>query len=823
MKKDTSHKILSRIVDIRPEEVSLSLLLFFYFFMVTLTAYIILPIKKSLFLQTLKPDKLPYAYLLEALLIGFVVSLNSKLLHTMKRQFYISVSLIFFIINLILFWVLLKKVPWLPLIFWLWEDIFLATSVTQFWIVVNDLFHPYQAKRLVTFFVSGGLLGGIVGSFSVWRLARTIGTENLLLVCPFALAFCLLLVNVVYRVLRKGKEEEKRKRKLKVGYSKSFQTFIKNRYLVILAGIMASAIVVTTLIDFQFNNIVYLKFPAKDAKTAFFGIFLMCLNVFAYLLHILATNRILKFFGIRVALLIAPFILLICSVTVFLVPMASLIYWGVIARGADKSLSHSLNQSVRELLYIPISPEVKYRAKLFIDMFINKLAKGFGAVLILVFFTFLHFNLKQISLFTIIFCLSWILLNMMITREFVGIVKNELKIKWIDADRMVSEKIDVDMTKLVFDTLQSKERSSVLYAMNLFDLIKKDKMSPGLRKLISNKSGEVRASSMDSLFELDGEVFLPESEDALDPETLDKEVKEIMSLDVYQQLMEEHIRKVTSEESKEAVVKKMEAAKVLGMMKPGPELIRNLKKLLKDKSPEVVRYAIESAGKLKARELVPHIIPQLKSPALQHVASRALEDFGDRITGTLKDYLGDQEENIRVRKAIPEILSRMGTQRAADVLVQELAKSNKEVEPEIIEALNSIRSKNPGVQFQEKVIQPEILQEIKKSYLILIELFSVKGDEKKALLAPDLENSLARSLRNIFTLISLIYQKEDIDRAYQNISAGTKRSIDYSIELLDNILKREVKEFLIPLIDDIPFENKVKRCKKLLKSLESEL
>jgi len=47
-----------------------------------------------------------------------------------------------------------------------------------------------------------------------------------------------------------------------------------------------------------------------------------------------------------------------------------------------------------------------------------------------------------------------------------------------------------------------------------------------------------------------------------------------------------------------------------------------------------------------------------------------------------------------------------------------------------------------------------------------------------------------------------------------------KKSIDYSIELLDNIIKREIMEVLLPLIDDIPLEDKVKKGKKLLKSLE---
>jgi hypothetical protein len=57
-------------------------------------------------------------------------------------------------------------------------------------------------------------------------------------------------------------------------------------------------------------------------------------------------------------------------------------------------------------------------------------------------------------------------------------------------------------------------------------------------------------------------------------------------------------------------------------------------------------------------------------------------------------------------------------------------------------------------------------------------------------------------------------------KAYQNICTGAKKAIDNSIELLENLVKREIIEVLIPLIDDIPLEDKVRKCKKLLKALE---
>jgi len=224
--------------------------------------------------------------------------------------------------------------------------------------------------------------------------------------------------------------------------------------------------------------------------------------------------------------------------------------------------------------------------------------------------------------------------------------------------------------------------------------------------------------------------------------------------------------------------------------------------------------------KLKKREIVPFIISHLKKPATERVASQCLVRYGTKILGSLKDYLADRDEDVRIRRAIPDIIFRIGTQRAADLMALELKKRGRDVESDLIEALYRLRTKDHNIQFRYQDIVPEILVLIKKSYLIMLEIHDLMSDKKRVNLVSDLENSLARSLKHIFELLSLIYPHDDILKAYQNISSGTKKAIDYSIELLDNILKRELKEFIIPLIDDIPFDDKVKRCRKMLKALE---
>jgi AAA family ATP:ADP antiporter len=815
--EDRLSRTLSRIADVRPGESRTALLLFLYFFLITFPAYIVKPVKVSLFFVSFSDRFLPLPYLLTALLIGFVVGLNLKLLRTLPRRRFISLSIAFFIAGFVLFWLLwvVLKANWngLSLIYWFWSDVFIATSVTQFWITVNDVLHPHQAKRLVGFFVSGGLLGGFGGALLAWNLARAIGTENLLLFCPAVLVLTLIVVNLVY-VDRSGEDDRGAAADSGRGLAGSFEGFHivrKNRYLLLMAGLLGAGAVVGTLIELQFNTILRWRFPSRDPRTAFLGSFFAALLLVSYLVQLFGTGRILRRFGVRAGLLVAPVVLLAGAASVFLFPTASLIVWAVLIKGADKGLENSLSQSARELLYLPVPADIKYKAKMFVDMFINKFSTALGALLFFLFYTVFHVGLASISFITIVFLVLSLLLVRVIFGEYVGVVKKDLERRWEDGEKVVAERMDVDSARLVFDTIQSRERSSVLYTMNLFDLVRKDKLTPELKEVLVGKDGELRARSMDSLLDVGGGSFFAGMEDVLADEEFGTQIKEVFELEAYRKVMGEHLEKAAGE-GRESEVERMEAAKVLGMMMPEPRVIRQLGRFLRDPSPDVLNYALDSAARLKRKELIPLIIQQLGNPLTRQVARDALAAYGGRILGALVRNLKDPKQNISVRRALPEVLARMGTQRAADALAAELVNGHDEIEPEIIEALYRIRSGTPGIVFREKRIVPAILAQVRMGFKVLLE--SRPGE------APG--SRLAFRIKRIFDLLSLIYPSEDIVKAYQNICQGTRKSIDYSLELLDNVVRKDIKEFLFPLIEDLPPEEKIRRCRKLFRALEKK-
>ena len=240
--------------------------------------------------------------------------------------------------------------------------------------------------------------------------------------------------------------------------------------------------------------------------------------------------------------------------------------------------------------------------------------------------------------------------------------------------------------------------------------------------------------------------------------------------------------------------------------------------MLSDESPEVSRYAIESAAKLNRREYVLAIIEKLQSPITREDASAALEKYGSKIIGTLSDYLGDSEEDIEVRKTAASVLARIGTQDTADLLSWALAEDRGEIENELIDALEKICSEKPDAQFSKKIVEPKIIKNVKNYYQMFIESYDSTLKEKKDERGKVSSENLSMALMDIFKLLELIYPRDEIIRAYQNVRTGTKDSVAYAVELLDNILKKELKDIIFPIIENLSLEERVRRCRSLLKT-----
>lgn len=830
-------RLLCRFADMKPEEVSTAVLLFAFFFLITAPHTIIKALRYADLLQDIGFQALPNAYFLAAVVTGLVVILHSKIQFRLPLQVLIIASLVFFTTTGFLFMFFMdSESPFISYLFWTWASVLVVVLMTHFGLTISEIFNPREAKRLIGFCGSGGILGGFVGGLVGFFLTRANAGKFLLPVACGLLLSCVFVVRAIFIVQKRRQPtasppQKKTPHPKEVGFKDSYNAVRKSRYLMLIALMVILTMIVSTLIDYQFSSQVQAKYTQRETKQAFLALFFGLLTVFAFFFQILLTSSFLKKTkGIRFTLLMAPLVLMTGSVGILVLGIS--LFSVTAVKGSDESLTFSLNQSVREILYIPVALDLRYKARPFIDMFINRVAKVIAAVLLFIFGLFLKILglgvvdmrgispimeesvTRYLSWGVLGFTILWIILNLRIYEEYVGTISQKIKRRWSRVDKDVAEKIDIQYTKHVFDTLESKERSPALYAMHLFELLEQGKLTPEVRRMISERVDDAKISSMRDLFNAEGASWFPEIGEETSQENFITDIREIVSLDAYQELINKQADTVM-EKGEESEISRMELAKAIGWMDPDAPLVKRLEDLIGDDSPQVVRYAMESAVKLRKVGHIPDIIDKLSLLQTREDAVSALIEYGPVALDPLEKYLKNRKKDLSLKKAIIAVLGRMGSQDAADILLEELDRGKEELTADVVEALDCIRSERPEVRFPEAVPKRMTYALVKKycaAFLELHRLIQRKDTESHS----TLQRTLDSYFTDIFRLLSLYHPYDDIIKAFQNLKTGTKDSMDYAVEMLDNTLDKDERNFILPLIVDISPDTRVQKFQQIL-------
>jgi AAA family ATP:ADP antiporter len=147
-------------------------------------------------------------------------------------------------------------------------------------------------------------------------------------------------------------------------------------YLAAIAGVMAFYEIASQLMDYQFK-LASQVFPDVNQTQAFLADVYFYANVVSVSVQFFLVSFILRVFGLTTALLILP-VALIGGATGFLLSPSLLTVSLMVI--FDNGLNYSLQQTARESLFVPRSRDEKYKARAFINMFVQRFAKGLGIV-----------------------------------------------------------------------------------------------------------------------------------------------------------------------------------------------------------------------------------------------------------------------------------------------------------------------------------------------------------------------------------------------------------------------------------------------------------
>jgi ATP/ADP translocase len=453
--------IVRPIMDIRKGEWSKTLLSAFYFFL-TITAYYILkPARNSLFIEYIGVDNIPYATICIALISFPIISIYAQYVKKVENKKFVSSFLLLAIASLLLFrWAFTVQGTIIPpivsFIFFVWLTLFNGITVMQLWSLANDIFDAQSAKRLYGFVGCGGILGGMTGSW-IAKHAKLLGTENLLLVSALYIFFMMIVYNYICfkhrsSPLDKSEKESPSDPQEKVSQRESFDVVRHSRYLVLILLVIVLMKVVTVQSEWQYNKFVAISFDQMNMRTSFFGQINYYLNFASLFIQLVFTSRILKRFGVNLALIPLP-------LGLFLGTIAILIYPGVraaaILKISEGGLRYSINQTATNYLYLPIKRIVRYKIRPFIDVIGYQFAKGFGGVLTIFYLLIVKaitdndvHHAVWMSYLNAGLLLLWFVVIFYLRKEY----SNEIR-RFLIANKSISSPDDKDSRKKFLETM----------------------------------------------------------------------------------------------------------------------------------------------------------------------------------------------------------------------------------------------------------------------------------------------------------------------------------------------------------------------------------
>jgi AAA family ATP:ADP antiporter len=370
--RERLHRILQRYARVEPQEVPAVLWAFSYFFALLCSYYIVRPMRDEMgvaggveHLQWLFTGT--FVSMLAAVpLFGWVSS-------RYPRRRFIPLVYYFFVANLLLFFVLFRSEvthAWVARAFFIWASVFNLFVVSVFWSFMADIFTNEQARRLFGFIAAGGTCGALTGPVITSTLALPLGATNLL---PVSALFLLWAVFSVHRLAAWSESSAAaggdhavpgRRRAMGGGLFDGIRLVMRSPYLLGICALMLLFTTLATFLYFQQAQIIADRFADPARRTTVFAGIDLAVNTLTILVQVFVTGRLVKAAGLAATLALLPLLLAAGFLVLGFAPVLAVL---VVVQVVRRAGNYAIMRPAREMLYVVLEPQEKYKAKNFID------------------------------------------------------------------------------------------------------------------------------------------------------------------------------------------------------------------------------------------------------------------------------------------------------------------------------------------------------------------------------------------------------------------------------------------------------------------------
>ncbi|MEO7157294.1 MAG: HEAT repeat domain-containing protein, partial [Vicinamibacterales bacterium] len=520
----------------------------------------------------------------------------------------------------------------------------------------------------------------------------------------------------------------------------------------------------------------------------------------------------------------------------------------------DTSLRYTVDKTSREVLFLPLPAELKYRAKPFIDVTMDRFAKGMGALMILVLIKDWGFGLnwQQLSYASLTMVGLWIITAIAARREYLRSFRRSIEEQAVEPSTLRLKDPDPSTVEALVSELAHPEPRRVLYAIDLLDAMDKrrlitplllahesadiraralrvadaagpmlaDRWLPGVEKALKDPDSTVRIAAVSALASLRGEAaadvmrpFIARGDPALAIVAAGALADSSKAEDVA--VAEETLRNFSIDAREQGAEWRLQVARALGDVK-NPAFRPLLVPLMYDANLDVARAAIGSAGTLGTHDFlfVPPLVSLLRNRRLKSSARNVLVGYGEAVVAPLAYFMREQDEDVWIRRHVPATLAQLPFASSVSALTTPLEDSDGFLRFKATMALVRLRNDNPTLLIDSAAVPRHITAEAGRAFNALTlhyNLFVAGGLDQSSLLARALSEKQARALNRTFNLLSLIHPPSDIAAIRHALKDSDVRVRSRAVEFLDNLLEGETRKRVMVLVEDMPAEQRIRK------------
>ena len=362
--------VIAGAIHAERRELKAVLLSFAYFFFLLSSYYILRPLRDETGIAG-GVQKLPWLFTGTFLAMLAAVPAFSALAARVPRHRFIPLSYRFFTANILLFWVLFATGMFhvgAARAFFIWTSVYNLFVVSVFWSFMADIFRHEQGTRLYGFIAAGGSAGALAGPLLTTFLVKPLGTTHLLLVSAVLLEASVQCVGALHRWSLAERGEERREHVAEQPLGGSFISGIRvvfqSRFLLLICAYVLLLTATATFLYLEQAQIVSRASTDPRVRTALFARIDLVVNVLTLLIQGFITGRFLRRAGIRAGLALLPVLTIGRFVALAALPTFFMI---AIVQGIRRAAHFAIERPAREILFIDVPREQKYKSKNFID------------------------------------------------------------------------------------------------------------------------------------------------------------------------------------------------------------------------------------------------------------------------------------------------------------------------------------------------------------------------------------------------------------------------------------------------------------------------